>query len=571
MLRKSTKGFSLVETIIVLGIAATVAFLGVQKKYQETEEETARIAGDQLKLVGEAFRQYISSNYSALSRMRDGAAVAPGNPNADTVFCGAPAAANANLCIVNNFNNAFINNPNIPAFTSIASNFLQLGNSSQNLYGQNYTFAVRRTGGAPPFVLEGVMITNAPLAIQNTGDIRYDLAGIAIKRAGVLAGVIPPAALGAQQLRSVGGIITVDPAAYQLNNARGSYGYMVVFQAFSEFLRRDGTLPMIGNLNMNDNDIINADEISATAGQTLTLSAVGSDIIFNANNANFGGTNVTTTSGNFSSTSGNFTTTNGSFTTTNGNVTANNGTVSGRTVNAGTGGLTSAGGANITGDTNINGNLGVTGTSNLAGAVTMGNGFTTTGSGSVSNNMNIGGTATIGGDTSIGGNLNVNGQTDLRNTRITGSLDVTNNIRAGRITTNELYLGNRGNFPISVMLPFYSGRGAFLVVDNDIITKPDCATTPTAAPIAPGTVNDPFLGSFGATIAGTARIIVTPANILALGATDSSGSVPEAGVTFLAKATDNGASWTINLKTRDAEPAGDVPAGQAIAEIFCAY
>lgn len=60
---KSKKGFSLLELILVLGIASAVSFMKFQDLKQQQENIQADAVGQQIKQVGDAVNGYINIRY----------------------------------------------------------------------------------------------------------------------------------------------------------------------------------------------------------------------------------------------------------------------------------------------------------------------------------------------------------------------------------------------------------------------------------------------------------------------------------------------------------------------------
>ncbi|WP_437891958.1 type II secretion system protein, partial [Phytobacter sp. V91] len=58
-MRIKKKGFSLLELILVLAIASAVSFMRFQDLKHEQENTQAKIAGEQIRQLGEAVNSYI--------------------------------------------------------------------------------------------------------------------------------------------------------------------------------------------------------------------------------------------------------------------------------------------------------------------------------------------------------------------------------------------------------------------------------------------------------------------------------------------------------------------------------
>ncbi|EOD3492718.1 shufflon system plasmid conjugative transfer pilus tip adhesin PilV, partial [Cronobacter malonaticus] len=149
------------------------------------------------------------------------------------------------------------------------------------------------------------------------GKFRYDLLGKAIQEAGIDSGMTQSATV----VSGFRGAWKETSTDYSNITTAGLIGYRVGYDSamYSVYLRRDGTLPMTGDLNMGGKDINNVKDTTATGSTTSdTLHSIGATTV--GSTLNVGG--VTTLSLHLN-VSGN--------TQVNGTINSNN-TVSGATI-----------------------------------------------------------------------------------------------------------------------------------------------------------------------------------------------------------------------------------------------
>lgn len=231
-------GFSLLELVLVLGVGAAMAFIKFQDIKSNQENIMADTVGYQMKQMGEAVNRYISIRYDKLSTLS-----ASNSQSSDP----GPRICNTNSC-------------EITYQTLISEGFLPASYTGINAQKSTYKIILKRDGIAPNYVINGLVTTTS--AWSEGGKIRYDLLGKAMWAAGIDSGVTQSAikASGYQ------GQWSETSATYNNITATGLLAYRVGYDSsmYSVYLRRDGTLPMTGILNMGGNDIYNAKDITAT-------------------------------------------------------------------------------------------------------------------------------------------------------------------------------------------------------------------------------------------------------------------------------------------------------------------
>ncbi len=253
------KGFSLLELILVLGIGTMITFIKFQDMRNEQETILASTVGQQMNQIGEAVNGYINIRYDKLAALTNAAGngTDPG-----------PRTCTGSVCEITY--QTLVNEGLLPsAYTGINAN------------KSPYKILLRRDGNAPNYVING-MITTAMAWIEG-GNIRFDLLGKAMQSAGIDSGVTKStttaSGYGAQW----------NETSTNFNNitSAGQLAFRVGYNSalYSVYLRRDGTLPMTGNLNMGGQNINNVRDINSSGSITaVTLRSIGdTNVGFNLN------------------------------------------------------------------------------------------------------------------------------------------------------------------------------------------------------------------------------------------------------------------------------------------------
>ncbi|MEH0832389.1 shufflon system plasmid conjugative transfer pilus tip adhesin PilV [Pectobacterium cacticida] len=266
MKKINKKGFSLLEITLVLGIGTAIAFMKFQDMKGDQEKVMANTVGSQMKQMGEAVNRYISIRYDKLSTLSSSSSQTS-DPGTRT--------CSANGC-------------EITYQTLINEGLLPVSYTGINAQKSSYTILLKRSGIAPNYVINGLVTTTQPWSEGNR--VRYDLLGKAMQAAGIDSGMTQSATVAS----GTGGQWTESQNNYSGINAAGLLAYRVGYDAsmYSVYLRRDGTLPMTGDLNMGGKNIDNANMVYAQKVSSTDLyvknSAVFDGVInsFNVINSN---------------------------------------------------------------------------------------------------------------------------------------------------------------------------------------------------------------------------------------------------------------------------------------------
>lgn len=236
-IQKYNKGFSLVELMLVLAVATIISYMKFQEINQEQESLLAKINGEHIKKVGDAVNSYIEIRYDKLSLLVNSA----GNGNDP-----GPRTCSGNICT-------------ITYETLINEGLLPKSFNGINLNKSAYTILLKREGINPNYIINGLITTNNS---WNDGElIRYDLLGHSMKYAGIDSGM----SREDNKVYGLNGMWSEKQIDFNNINKKGLLAYRVGYNAqmYSIYLRRDGTLPMTGDLDMGKNNINNIKNINA--------------------------------------------------------------------------------------------------------------------------------------------------------------------------------------------------------------------------------------------------------------------------------------------------------------------
>lgn len=350
-------GFTLVELAIAIAISALIISGGLAFQLDTVRKQQASAQGDQIKTLNGYVATYETNYYGNLVN---------GTPIAGVSNEYAPTVAELKTIGV------------IPASFN-----------ATNLYGGGFTISVSKTPTscvAPNCDITGTVALNNVIKNPVSGTPDYPLLGTAASEAGGDAGFSDSGAPA--NITGPNGTFTLanpNGAIAGILGMRSGYGS----SGFSQFLRRDGSLPMLGNLDMGNNNVTNAATVTATG---LTVNG----------NASITGS---TTTGTLTSTGA---TTVGSL-ISNGNVSV-------------TGNITDTGGIASTGN--------ITTSSALLSNTLAPNSGTTLGLNAVTTNFN-GGTGIINAGNINGSNITATGNVSAAGTTSGGYLKANNTITAG--------------------------------------------------------------------------------------------------------------------------------------------
>lgn len=241
---KIKKGFSLLELTLVLGVGTMVAFMKFQDMKNEQESILASAVGQQMKQIGEAVNGYINIRYDKLSTLSNAA--------------GTGTDPGPRTCSGSVFE--------ITYQTLINEGLLPSTYTGTNANKSSYKIILKRDGTSPNFVINGLITTST--AWIEGGKTRYDLLGNAMQTAGIDSGMTKTTSIASGH----SGQWSETSANFNNITSAGQLAFRVGFNSalYSVYLRRDGTLPMTGDLNLDGHNINNVDALNATGNITTT-------------------------------------------------------------------------------------------------------------------------------------------------------------------------------------------------------------------------------------------------------------------------------------------------------------
>lgn len=246
--RFKRKGFTLIELLLALGVGVIASFVKFQDMRHDQELLQAAAAGEQIQRIGYAVNNYISLRYDKLSTL---------TPSSNQTSDPGPRNCAGSTCT-------------ITIQTLKNEGILPNSYLDNNIFRSSYSIVIKRSGTTPNYILDGLITTNNAW-IQSGTNPRYDLLGYAMQKAGIDSGMTK----AANKVDGYDGMWSEASTSFSNINKAGQLVFRAGYNAnlYSAYLRRDGTLPMTGNLNMGANDINNAKNITASGTGTF-----GSDV-----------------------------------------------------------------------------------------------------------------------------------------------------------------------------------------------------------------------------------------------------------------------------------------------------
>ena len=230
MVRHKNKGFSLIEMILVLGLSS-LAFVGILNyEKRKTENLRAESVGQQFEEVGKALSSYI---------VKEGTALDTNIPVGTT--------ATIPLTVLQG----------VSSLPYVGRQYLPTTYSPTSGFGVDYVIQIRNNGGNS---LTGMVVSNGPVK-DETGQVRYDWIGSALRKAGSQSG---SAFFTGASITGLNGGWNISSSEFPAISTAGQIAYRSQYQNNYDniYLRRDGASPMIGNLNMGNFNIGSTTDIS---------------------------------------------------------------------------------------------------------------------------------------------------------------------------------------------------------------------------------------------------------------------------------------------------------------------
>jgi prepilin-type N-terminal cleavage/methylation domain-containing protein len=268
--RGLSAGFTLIELLIVIGILMALGVYQVESDLQKTQAGIATTTAKQLTTLLDAANAFSVNHYQEIIGV-----TAPSTPG---LTCTGTSPARTCTATIASFQYDGLlpaGYTNVTAFSG----------------GGSWNISYRILGTNPNYNVEGLVISSIPWTTDgstNASKAAYAMIGMAARQIGSDGGGVgSPGGVpcAATSFCSSGGAFTLKPSDYATITTSGQIGGRVGTgtELFNAYLRRDGTLPMTGNLNMGGNSIYNVVNITGTgnvamAGSIEAAGAAGANL-----------------------------------------------------------------------------------------------------------------------------------------------------------------------------------------------------------------------------------------------------------------------------------------------------
>lgn len=266
-----SRGFSLLEVLLALGLALLVGTLAITKVKRDAETTQAQAAGQQMVQIAGALNQYIGLYFPKIT------AATAANPATSITDSGTADDPGPRYC-THLGDTGNIGYCNITTDTLRLAGLLPASFTSQNVFGSGYSIMIRvqSPGSAVVYAVDGMVATQTPYLAGSTTP-RFDLLGEAVMTAGADAGMVrvTPSA-GTVLFEGLNGGWTESGFSTQMAGISGqtvtSAGLLGVRAGFGSggyaaFLRLDGGNAMTGDLRINNNSLV----IGANAAEQVKM------------------------------------------------------------------------------------------------------------------------------------------------------------------------------------------------------------------------------------------------------------------------------------------------------------
>lgn len=255
-LKKS--GFTLIEILLVIGVIMLMTFIKIRDINEETENLQSKMLAGQIQTVAEATNAFLVLKYSELSALS---------------VSGCDSSNQTCSITLQELNDEALLPPNF---------------STTTILGQPYHIQLKRTGNAPNYMMSGLVLTKGTKATDATPSLVF--MGKVLREIGRDGGLNK----NKGNIIGTSGGWSADSTLFPILSDKVNYVGSAVGTlsgAYYVYLRRDGTLPMTGDLNMDGHNIKNINNLTATGAITTNGNISGKDI--NATGAIKSGGNIT--------------------------------------------------------------------------------------------------------------------------------------------------------------------------------------------------------------------------------------------------------------------------------------
>lgn len=265
------RGFTLIEMMLALGIIIVVGGIILQNMKRDVETSQSKAVGQSMKTQGEAMNSYIAIRYNTLVTHTPGTDDMPCTSMSNCGTAADPGPRTCEYIAGTTDRRCFITSETLRRNSLVPNSF-----SGRNPYGSHYVYEIVITGAAPNWIVNGMVTTREPYTSGST--VRYDLLGQAMMEAGADSGMTKRSSTIADGYNG-----TWAESGYQSLDKLGLLVFRAGYSsnAYAAYLRRDGTTPMTGSLDMDGHDILNVKDMAATG----TVEAGNLRALANAANA----------------------------------------------------------------------------------------------------------------------------------------------------------------------------------------------------------------------------------------------------------------------------------------------
>lgn len=248
---RTPDGFTLLELMVVLAVLSALALAASQRALRDNEAKLSKAMAGHIQLVGEALKTYITNNSATL-------AAAP-STTLTIAQLQAVGSCNGASCLVSTF-------------------------QPTTSWTTGYSIQVNRLGTSP-YQYEALVCTTSAVTIN--GKVRIDIVGDAVNELGMPGGMT----YDTTGVFGQGGGWNRPVASFSFANAAGKLCYFISqsMQALDQqYLRLDGGNRMLGQLDLNNNALVNGTTL--TASGLITGGSMKSNTTIDATGVITGGT-----------------------------------------------------------------------------------------------------------------------------------------------------------------------------------------------------------------------------------------------------------------------------------------
>lgn len=231
---KNNKAFTLIEILLVLVVMMSITLIKIKDINEDIMKSQANFLANNIKTVASATNAFIIMKYNDISSLK---------------------TINGMTCETTN-QTCSLTISHLKSYDLLPPNF-----SENTVLGKPYSIQLKRTGVAPNYMVSGLILSNG-IPSNNTKSNPV-LLGNAIKEIGVDGGI------NKQNGKMIGshGLWSTDSTLFPiLNGKTDNIGAIVgnLSGAYYVYLRRDGTLPMTGDLILDGNNINKIKNLNGT-------------------------------------------------------------------------------------------------------------------------------------------------------------------------------------------------------------------------------------------------------------------------------------------------------------------